>query len=45
MLSLPAAGPYYIADRVPNKSITIKRNPNYKGKRPHNLDEINYQRR
>jgi ABC-type oligopeptide transport system substrate-binding subunit len=41
VLSLPSAGPYYIADRVPNKSITIKRNPNYKGKRPHNLDGIN----
>src|SRR3954451_1204022 len=40
VLSLPAAGPYYIADRVPNKSITIKRNPNYKGKRPHNVDGI-----
>jgi ABC-type oligopeptide transport system substrate-binding subunit len=42
VLTLPAAGPYYIADRVPNKSITIKKNPNYKGKRPHNLNQINY---
>jgi len=41
VLAPPSAGPYYIADRVPNKSITIKRNPNYKGKRPHNLDGIN----
>ena len=38
----PAAGPYYISDRVPNKSITIKRNPNYKGKRPHNVTQFNY---
>jgi ABC-type oligopeptide transport system substrate-binding subunit len=38
----PSAGPYYISDRVPNKSITIKRNPNYKGKRPHNVTQINY---
>jgi len=37
-----AAGPYYIADRQPNKSITLKRNPYYKGKRPHNVTQINY---
>jgi ABC-type oligopeptide transport system substrate-binding subunit len=42
VLAPPSAGPYYISDRVPNKSITIKRNPNYKGKRPHNLTQINY---
>jgi ABC-type oligopeptide transport system substrate-binding subunit len=40
--TLPAAGPYYIADRTPNKSIVLKRNPNYKGKRPHNANVINY---
>jgi ABC-type oligopeptide transport system substrate-binding subunit len=38
----PSAGPYYISDRVPNKSITIKKNPNYKGKRPHNVTQFNY---
>jgi ABC-type oligopeptide transport system substrate-binding subunit len=42
VLAPPSAGPYYIASRVPNKSIVIKRNPNYKGKRPHNVNEINY---
>jgi ABC-type transport system substrate-binding protein len=42
VLNPPSAGPYYIADRVPNKSITIKKNPYYKGKRPHNVNEINY---
>ncbi len=42
VLAPPSAGPYYIADRVPNKSITIKRNPNYKGKRPHNVNSIVY---
>jgi ABC-type transport system substrate-binding protein len=42
VLAPPSAGPYYISDRVPNKSITIKRNPNYKGTRPHNLDQIVY---
>ncbi|HEY6015589.1 MAG TPA: ABC transporter substrate-binding protein [Gaiellaceae bacterium] len=40
--TLPGAGPYYIAARTPNKSITLKRNPNYKGKRPHNVDTIQY---
>jgi ABC-type transport system substrate-binding protein len=38
----PSAGPYYISDRTPNKSIIIKRNPNYKGPRPHNVDQIVY---
>jgi ABC-type oligopeptide transport system substrate-binding subunit len=38
----PAAGPYYVASRVPNKSIVLKRNPYYKGKRPHNADQIVY---
>jgi len=40
--TLPAAGPYYIAERTPNKSIVVKRNPNYKGKRPHNVNQIVY---
>jgi ABC-type transport system substrate-binding protein len=42
VLAPASAGPYYISDRVPNKSITIKKNPNYKGKRPHNVNQINY---
>src|SRR3954454_22533463 len=42
VLAPASAGPYYIADRVPNKSITIKKNPNYKGKRPHNVNQLNY---
>jgi len=33
-------GPYYFAARTPNKSITLKRNPYYKGPRPHNVDTI-----
>jgi ABC-type oligopeptide transport system substrate-binding subunit len=40
--TLPAAGPYFISDRTPNKSIVLKRNPNYKGKRPHNVNSIVY---
>src|SRR6476469_1418592 len=42
VLTPPSAGPYYISDRQINKSITIKKNPYYKGKRPHNLSEIDY---
>jgi peptide/nickel transport system substrate-binding protein len=42
VLAPPAAGPYYIASRVPNKSIVVKRNPYYKGKRPHNVNQIVY---
>src|SRR3954470_11224411 len=42
VLAPPAAGPYYISARVPNKSITVKRNPFYKGKRPHNVNQIVY---
>jgi ABC-type oligopeptide transport system substrate-binding subunit len=42
VLAPASAGPYYISARTPNKSITIKKNPNYHGKRPHNVNEINY---
>jgi peptide/nickel transport system substrate-binding protein len=38
----PMAGPYYIENWTKGKSLTMKRNPNYKGKRPHNLDGINW---
>jgi ABC-type oligopeptide transport system substrate-binding subunit len=38
----PAAGPYYVASRAAGKSIVLKRNPYYKGKRPHNADQIVY---
>jgi peptide/nickel transport system substrate-binding protein len=36
----PSCGPYYIAARTPNRSITMKRNTFYKGPRPHNSDTI-----
>ena len=42
VLAPASAGPYYISDRVPNKSITLKKNPYYKGKRPHNVNQIEY---
>ena len=42
VLAPASAGPYYFADRVTNKSITVKRNPFYKGKRPHNVSQVVY---
>jgi ABC-type oligopeptide transport system substrate-binding subunit len=42
VLTPASAGPYYVASRVPNKSILLKTNPYYKGKRPHNAAQINY---
>ena len=38
----PGAGPYYVANRIPNRSILLKLNPYYKGKRPHNATQISY---
>jgi ABC-type oligopeptide transport system substrate-binding subunit len=43
VLTPPSAGPYYIAARVPNKSIDLKRNPYYKGPRPHNVNAVHYE--
>jgi len=42
VLAPASAGPYYISSRIPNKSITVKKNPFYKGKRPHNVNQIVY---
>jgi ABC-type oligopeptide transport system substrate-binding subunit len=42
VLKPSSAGPYYITDHVQGKSLTLSRNPNYKGKRPHNFDKIVY---
>jgi peptide/nickel transport system substrate-binding protein len=39
---LPSAGPYYIASYVPNRSLVLRRNPNYAGSRPQRLSEIRY---
>jgi peptide/nickel transport system substrate-binding protein len=38
----PSCGPYYIASRVPNKEIILKRNTFYKGTRPHNVTEVDF---
>jgi YVTN family beta-propeller protein len=37
-----SAGPYYIASYTPGEGAVLKRNPNYRGSRPHHLDEIDY---
>ena len=34
------AGPYYVSKRIVNRQIVLKRNTNYKGPRPHNLDQF-----
>jgi hypothetical protein len=38
--SIPSAGPYYVADWRTNKYVILRRNPNYRGPRPHVLDAI-----
>jgi len=38
----PGSGPYYIAQYTPDRLIDIRRNPQYKGKRPHRADRIVY---
>jgi ABC-type oligopeptide transport system substrate-binding subunit len=37
-----SAGPYYVAERTANKQILVKKNPYYKGKRPHNVNQFVY---
>ena len=36
----PGSGPYYVAERVVNRRIVLKRNPYYRGDRPANVDEV-----
>jgi len=36
----PGSGPYYLSSVDLNRQVIIKRNPNYKGKRPHVPDQI-----
>ena len=40
VLTYAGCGPYYFSARTPNKSITLKKNPFYKGGRPANVDTI-----
>jgi peptide/nickel transport system substrate-binding protein len=39
---LPGAGPYYVAEFVPGQKLVLKRNPLYRGPRPHHVDEIDF---
>jgi ABC-type oligopeptide transport system substrate-binding subunit len=39
---IPSAGPYYVASYTPNRSIVVKKNPNYAGSRPAIADEFDY---
>jgi ABC-type oligopeptide transport system substrate-binding subunit len=34
------SGPYYVAERIVNQRVTLKRNPYYRGKRPANVDQV-----
>lgn len=40
--TVPAAGPYYVDSWEPKRQIVLKKNPNYGGDRPQNLDRIVY---
>jgi YVTN family beta-propeller protein len=40
--AIPSAGPYYVASHIPERSLVLRRNPNYDGPRPHRLAEIRY---
>ncbi len=40
MNNIPAAGPYYIASYTPRQQLVLEENPNYRGNRPHRLDQI-----
>jgi DNA-binding SARP family transcriptional activator/ABC-type transport system substrate-binding protein len=40
--AIPSAGPYYLASRTQNV-VVLKRNPGYRGPRPHRLDAIVYE--
>jgi ABC-type transport system substrate-binding protein/DNA-binding SARP family transcriptional activator/DNA-binding beta-propeller fold protein YncE len=37
---VPSAGPYYVATHAPGDEIVLRRNPSYRGFRPHRPDEI-----
>ena len=37
---MPSAGPYYVASYTPGQGVVLRRNPNYRGSRPHRLARI-----
>ena len=34
------SGPYYVAERIPNRQLVLRRNPYYRGGRPANVDQV-----
>ena len=36
----PGSGPYYVAERIPNQRVVLRRNPHYRGDRPANVDRV-----
>jgi len=38
--SFPGSGPYYVASRTPGRTIVLKKNRFYNGRRPHNINEM-----
>jgi YVTN family beta-propeller protein len=40
---VPSAGPYYIDSYSPERSLVLRRNPNYGGERPQGLEEIRFE--
>ncbi|HET6187304.1 MAG TPA: ABC transporter substrate-binding protein [Trebonia sp.] len=37
---IPSAGPYYVASHSPRQQLILRRNLNYRGDRPHHLDQM-----
>ena len=37
---IPSAGPYYVESYSPRQQLVLRRNPNYRGDRPHHLDQM-----
>ena len=37
---IPSAGPYYVTSYIPDQSVVLTRNPNYRGSRPNSLQRI-----
>jgi ABC-type oligopeptide transport system substrate-binding subunit len=38
--AFPAAGPYYVAEYRPGQRVLLRRNPFYRGRRPHHVDSF-----
>src|SRR5207249_6927056 len=40
---LPGSGAYYVAEFVRGSRVVLKRNPHYRGARPHHVDQLVFQ--